>query len=158
MAERGLPSSQEAVEIATAYLAEFNDIQKRLKIATNIIIGVYDIWGEMGKKGVEPEEFVDFISKFQSEDLEEEGEIEAENGLVPDRDYTLEMDITRSLKISEFTDAARAELAMWQEGAIRNPALYPLANEWAMRVLVLEDATRIKTQKDAQRARFGAST
>ena len=150
MAERGLPSPQEAAETATAYLADFNDPEKRLKIAANIILGVYDIWGEMGRKGVEPEEFVDFISKFQSEDLEEEDKIETQDGLVPTREDTLEMDIARSLKISEFTDAARAELAIWQAGAIRNPALYPLANEWAMRVLMLEEATRIKTQKDAK--------
>ncbi len=155
MAEHELPSPQEAVEIATAYSAEFSDPEKRLKVAANIIIGVYGIWGEMGRSHIEPGEFIDFIDKVQSGLLlQDEDKIEAQLDSVPIREDALEIDIARSLKVSEFTDAARAELAIWQAGVIRHPALYPLANEWAMRVVMLEAATRIKTQKDAQRARI----
>lgn len=157
MLERGLPSPTEAVDIAKAYLAEFSDPQKRSQIAINIIIGVYDTWAEMGKSVVEPREFIDFIDKFQSELLPDEEKVEDQHNLLPARDDILEIDITRSLRILEFTEAARGELSRWQEGAIKHPELYPLANEWVSRVLMLEAATRIKTQTDAQKARLDTS-
>ena len=48
--------------------------------------------------------------------------------------------------ISKFED-----LEIWQKGAFQNKKLFPLVSEWALRVQMLEDAVRIKTQRDARK-------
>jgi len=137
MAE-GEPFSPEETLGIIESVSQFYDPLKRSAVAINIINGFNE--NEFTKWKRRASDFVEFFEEHQ------QGDVAGVDGI--------DAWITRSLTLLEITDAARKELAIWQAGCLIRNELYPYANEWALRVVVLEEACRIKARKDARHARL----
>ncbi len=133
MTERGLPSPGEAVEIAEDYLREARLPQKGIQFAICVISGYWDSERAL-EHTIDGVGFVKFVDQLKEET----------------RSVALPVALViQNLSISDYRDAAEAKrVDLCQKQDMRQ------MSDWAMRVVVLDEAIAYKAQRDASELRL----